>query len=116
MLKPYKVAIHILIIFVTAIGIGEFLVGTPIAFVAPSMAAVFFAICTYNTLGGLSTFTGIIFADFAFRNIIFSQAAKIVFLEPAQSNTGSSGTYYLHLCRVLFLCSHRRPDRDEYPD
>ena len=71
---------------VSLLTVGEILSGTSLTFVA-MMAVTFFCIgTTYNFLGGIGTFSGILFANFSLRTIVISQFAKVMLFEAADKN------------------------------
>ncbi len=65
---------------------GELACGTSLYFVTMMFVAMLSIGVTYNLLGGLSSFSGIIFAGFALRTIVVSQFAKVLLLEAADKN------------------------------
>ena len=66
--------------------IGELACGTSLYFAAMMSVAMLSIGVTYNLLGGLSSFGGILFAGFALRTIVISQFGKVLLLEAADKN------------------------------
>jgi hypothetical protein len=85
-LAAYKISPLALLATITALGVGELLSGTGLAFVAAMMTAMFSIGVTYNALGGVGTLGGILFAGFAVRTIVVSQIAKVLLFERADKN------------------------------
>jgi len=65
---------------------GELFSGTSPSFVAMMSVTLFCIAITYNLLGGLGTFSGIIFSIFSLRTIVISQFAKALLFEAADKN------------------------------
>ncbi|MGB7171715.1 MAG: hypothetical protein WBD32_22100, partial [Acidobacteriaceae bacterium] len=88
---------------VLALAVGELACGTSLYFVTMMTIAMLSIGFTYNLLGGLSTFSVIIFAAFALRTIVISQFAKVLLFEAADRNLAVPGltiTIY-----AVFYCS-----------
>jgi hypothetical protein len=86
MLNSYKISPFILFVTVAFLSLGELFSGTSLYFVAMMVATLLCIAVTYNMLGGLGTFSGIIFTAFSLRTIVISQFAKVILFEPANSN------------------------------
>ncbi|MFZ0632773.1 MAG: hypothetical protein WAM56_15905, partial [Acidobacteriaceae bacterium] len=71
---------------VLALAVGELACGTGLYFVTMMMIAMLSIGVTYNLLGGLSSFSGLMFAGFALRTIVISQFAKVALWEAADKN------------------------------
>jgi hypothetical protein len=71
---------------VSVLVVGELILGTNPAFVAMMAVTLFSVAITYNLLGGLGTFSGLLYSMFAFRTIVFSQITKVLLLEAADKN------------------------------
>jgi hypothetical protein len=82
-LKIPMVALLATVLLLAAAEVGE---GTSLAFVSMMAIALVCIGVTYNELGGLGTFSGIMFITFALRNIVISQFAKVVLCEAADKN------------------------------
>jgi hypothetical protein len=65
---------------------GELISGTSPSFVAMMSVTLFCIAITYNLLGGLGTFSGILFCTLALRTIVISQFAKVLLFEAADKN------------------------------
>lgn len=96
---------------------GELASGTGLFFVA-GMSVTMLAIgITYNTLGGLGTIGGVIFASFALNTLVISQFAKVLMFEPADKTLGAPeltiavyAVYYVSLMVGVFLFAWIRLD------
>lgn len=86
MLRAYKISPIVLCTVVMALVIGELACGTGLYFVLMMAIAMVSIGISYNLLGGLRTFSGLLFIGFAARTIVISQFAKIFFLEAADKN------------------------------
>jgi hypothetical protein len=86
MLRAYKIPPLALFVTVLLLAGGELAAGTSLAFVSMMMVALVSIGLTYNQVGGLGTFSGIMFIAFAMRNIVISQFAKVLLFEPADKN------------------------------
>jgi hypothetical protein len=71
---------------VSLLVVAELILGTNPAFVAIMAVTLFCIAITYNLLGGLGTFSGLIYSMFALRTIVFSQFVKVLLLEAADKN------------------------------
>jgi hypothetical protein len=86
LLHAYKIPAAALGTTVVLLVIGELSTGTSAYFAAMMAIALLCIGITYNMLGGLSSFSGIIFSGFALRNIVISQFAKVILFEAADNN------------------------------
>jgi hypothetical protein len=86
MLNTYKISPTVLFVTITALAAGELFSGTGLYFVAIMTATLICIAITYNLLGGLGTFSGILFAAFSLRTIVISQFGKVLLLESASTN------------------------------
>jgi hypothetical protein len=85
-LRAYKIPPLLLFAIVLMLAVCELAEGTSLAFVFMMVVALLSIGLTYNLLGGLGTFSGIMFITFAARNIVISQFAKVFLLEAADKN------------------------------
>jgi len=86
LLRAYKLSPIVLCSALAFLVAGELACGTGLFFVTMMFVAMLSIGVTYNLLGGLSSFSGIIFAGFALRTIVVSQFAKVLLLEAADKN------------------------------
>jgi hypothetical protein len=84
--RAFKIPPLLLCGAVMFLGVGEIAAGTDILFVALMMLTTFCIGMAYNQLGGVSTFSGILFTVFALRTIVISQVAKVLLFEPAHKH------------------------------
>ncbi len=102
-LRAFRIPPLALLMTVLALAVGELACGTGLYFVTMMMIAMLSIGVTYNLLGGLSTFSGLMFAGFALRTIVISQFAKVLLFEAADRNLAVPGltiTIY-----AVFYCS-----------
>ena len=78
-----------MIMTVLFLALGELATGTDPRFVLMMCIAMLSIAATYNLLGGVSTFSGILLAGFALRTIVISQFAKVLLFERADQNLNS---------------------------
>jgi hypothetical protein len=71
---------------VSLLVVAELILGTDPAFVAMMAVTLFCIAITYNLLGGMETFSGLIYSMFALRTIVLSQFVKVLLLEAADKN------------------------------
>jgi hypothetical protein len=88
-LRAFKIPPLVLFASVLLLAGGELAAGTSLAFVSLMVVALVSIGITYNQLGGLATFSGIMFITFAMRNIVISQFAKVFLFEAADKNLES---------------------------
>lgn len=81
MLKSYKLPLEAVLAIPTAIALEQLCLGAGFYFTFLISLCLIFIGLAYNALGGLGTFSGIIFSCFAARTIVISQLAKTVLLE-----------------------------------
>ena len=86
MIRAFKLSPFVICTSVSLLVIGELVVGTSLYFTAMMAIALLSIGVTYNLLGGLSSFSGIIFTFFALCTIVISQFAKVLLLEAADKN------------------------------
>jgi hypothetical protein len=103
MVARLTISTAVLFSVVSLLILGEILSGTSLAFVA-MMAAIMSCIAiTYNLLGGVGTFSGILFTIFSLRTIVISQFAKVILFEAADKNLEAPGlTIAVYL--VFYFC------------
>jgi len=94
---------------------GELVSGTSLPFVAIMAVAMLAIGATYNMLGGLGTFGGVLFAIFALNTLVVSQFAKVFMLEAADLTLRSPvltiavyAVYFLSLMVGVFLFGRAR--------
>jgi hypothetical protein len=85
-IRAFKLSPFVICTSVSLLVIGELVVGTSLYFTAMMAIAMLSIGVTYNLLGGLSSFSGIIFTFFALCTIVISQFAKVLLLEAADKN------------------------------
>ncbi|MGB7352985.1 MAG: hypothetical protein WBD06_04755 [Acidobacteriaceae bacterium] len=85
-LRAFRIPPLALLMTVLALAVGELACGTGLYFVTMMMIAMLSIGVTYNLLGGLSSFSGLMFAGFALRTIVISQFAKVALWEAADKN------------------------------
>jgi hypothetical protein len=88
-LRAFKIPPLALLLTVSILAIGELACGTSLYFVAMMMITMLCIGVTYNLLGGLSTLSGICFADLSLQTIVISQFAKFFFREAADKSLES---------------------------
>lgn len=84
--RAYRIPPLVLLGCVLGLAGGELASGTSLNFVSMMTIAMLSIGITYNQLGGLSSFSGIIFTAFALRTIVISQFAKVALWEAADKN------------------------------
>jgi len=89
---------------------GELASGTALPYVAMMAVAMLAIFATYNMLGGLGTFGGVLFAAFALNTLVISQFAKVFMFEAADLNLRAPeltiavyAVYFLSLMVGVFL-------------
>jgi hypothetical protein len=82
-LRAYKIPPTALFGIVVCLMVGEWLCGTGTYFVGMMAVMMFCGGVTYNILGGMGTFSGIVFAANAVRWVVLSQFAKVFLRQPA---------------------------------
>jgi hypothetical protein len=97
-IPPYAILIIIMLL-----SIGEFLSGTSAIFVTLMAATLSCIAVTYNLLGGLRTFTGLLFSAFSLRTIVISQVAKVLFFETADKNL-EAPMYTIKVYLLFYFC------------
>jgi len=85
-IREFQVSPLVLLTSVLVLAAGELASGTGLYFVAMMAVAMISIGVTFNLLGGLRTFSGIIFTGFALRTIVISQFAKVLLYERADKN------------------------------
>lgn len=85
-LRAFRIPPLALLMTVLALAVGELACGTSLYFVTMMTIAMLSIGLTYNLLGGLGTFSGLVFTVFALRTIVISQFAKVILLEAADKN------------------------------
>jgi hypothetical protein len=85
-IREHKIPTIALMTAVSFLAVGEFVSGTSLYFIAMMVVAMLSIGVTYNLLGGLGTFSGIIFSGFALRTLVISQFAKVLLFEAADKN------------------------------
>jgi hypothetical protein len=108
MLKSYKIPITVLFGVVLFLALAQIATGTSVSFAMQVAGTLICIGLTYNTLGGLSSISGIAFSGFALDTIVISQFAKALFLEPAQKNLEAPdltiSVYFVFYISVMIGC------------
>lgn len=86
MIRAFKLSPFVICTSVSLLVIGELALGTSLYFTAMMAIALLSIGVTYNLLGGVSSFSGIIFTGFALCTIVISQFAKVLLFEAADKN------------------------------
>jgi hypothetical protein len=103
MIRAFKIPPLLLCGAVMFLGVGEIAAGTDILFVALMMLTMLCIGMAYNQLGGVSTFSGILFAVFALRTIVISQVAKVLLFEPAHKHL-QNPILTISVYALFFVC------------
>lgn len=84
--RAFKIPLPALFLTVACLFMGELACGTDLYFAAMMAVTVCAAGITYNILGGLSTFSGMLYAMIAAGTVVISQFVKILLRQPADSH------------------------------
>ncbi|HUA97006.1 MAG TPA: hypothetical protein VMA34_01610 [Terracidiphilus sp.] len=86
MLRAYRLSPTVIFSAISFLICGQLLCGTSPLFVALMAVCMLCIGVTYNLLGGLSTFSGILFAVFSLDSIVVSQFAKVFLFQAADTS------------------------------
>lgn len=84
--RAFKIPLSLLLGATACLLIGELLCGTNLHFAILMAITVCAAGITYNVLGGMATFSGMLYAVMAACSVVISQFVKILLLQPADSH------------------------------
>lgn len=117
MAKRFTLSPLVIFGMVLFLAVGELASGTGLFFVAGVSVTMLAIGIIYNTLGGLGSIGGVVFASFALNTVVISQFAKVLLFEPADKPLGAPeltitvyAVYYLALMVGVVLFAWIRLD------